>query len=1235
MAPLALLATAILCVGAGQRAKAQAPEAVLALTGYVSSVNSAPGLTKNPDYAAQAGRISANSRGDVFFQSKNYSNVDYVIEIPVNGGAQITLLSNLGGYTNPGVYADAENNLWVPNQSGGTLIYVPFVNGTYASNISANNLKACAKPLSSNTSSCNFYWNLAPVGNYIQPSDVGSDGNGNLYVMEKQDGITNGGFNRVIKVAEADGTVTVVVDNLNETGTAQVAADKAGDVIYTDGTGVFFFPAPTLPATTGTTNAVSIGTNLNDPTGISIDASGNLLIADTGNARIVEIPYSDGQLSVQNQFTLITGPEIQSGSQTAYYGPGEDGYGNIYFVGENQNSINHLQVGYLSLGPTTIGKGTQALTISVYFTASATYGSASLSGGSGTTVPYAPGAAPASVCVTGERYAAGDYCNLSVVYTANAAGLQPGVLRVLDSSKHLLGQAALSGSGQAPGLNVDPGTIATIGSGWTSPAAIAVDASGNTYVADATTGKIYRTPAGGGTTVAVANGLSAPTAVVLDGAGDLYVGESGSGQIVELPLANGSYGTPVVLATGLKGKSGLTIDPLGNLYVADSGNARVLLLSSSGNQSIGSLVTTVGSGFTMPVALAIDNASNLYVSDAGTGDVIQIALQTSQQLPILDGLKAAAGVAVDASGSLYAADSGAGTIVRIPNISGTLNKNFETTLATAVAKPDAIALDSNGNLYATDSTDATVAEMVRTAGILNFGFVNVLASSSAVSADVTDGGTTDLVLGTPDYIQSGATSSFKIQSTTTCASGATLAPGAACSVAAIFNPQTSGLLTDTLTFASNAANGAAASLALSGTGTQLTKSTLDIAITSPAGIPAYGQPVTVSAKLIPEPGGIGTPTGTVTFYVDTVPQTPVPLSNNAASIILISLTGGKHVLSASYSGNVDYASSASANLDIVIGTATTVTSDVVLTSASLWSNPVAVNPGNAVTMSVTISLPVPGTPTGTVTFFNGATALGSATVLAAKVNGAPGGQASFSTSTLAESTYNITATYNGDTNFTGSTSPDAVPLLVSTPTIKMTSNTLAISGGGGPATLTISSIAGFGASGCGTTNTCDVSLACSGLPTYAVCSFQPAYAVPSPVGTGTGPSSIGFSVLVNQPPPIPPTPAGFGTNPLERGQGGFARLLAICLTLLALLFGVAMTRARRSDWYRTWRWPIALLVLFSVCVIGTGACGGTGIGSFKTPAGTSTITVTATISSTASTPNPPPAQTLQFTLTVN
>ncbi|KJY40339.1 hypothetical protein VR41_15120, partial [Streptomyces sp. NRRL B-1568] len=53
--------------------------------------------------------------------------------------------------------------------------------------------------------------------------------------------------------------------------------------------------------------------------------------------------------------------------------------------------------------------------------------------------------------------------------------------------------------------------------------------------------------------------------------------------------------------------------------------------------------------------------------------------------------------------------------------------------------------------------------------------------------------------------------------------------------------------------------------------------------------------------------------------------------------------------------------------------------------------------------------------TGTVSFFDGATLLGSAPLV--------GGVATLSVSTLSVGSHSLTATYNGDTNFAGSTSP--------------------------------------------------------------------------------------------------------------------------------------------------------------------------------------------------------------------
>ena len=640
-------------------------------------------------------------------------------------------------------------------------------------------------------------------------------------------------------------------------------------------------------------------------------------------------------------------------------------------------------------------------------------------------------------------------------------------------------------------------------------------------------------------------------------------------------------------------------------------------------------MTTVGSGFTTPVALAIDGARNLYVSDAGTNQVVQIAIPAGQQTPILSGLTQAGGVAVDPGGSLYAADTGAGTITRVPNISGALNKNFQSPLGALVAKPVAIAVDSNGNLYAADAADATVKEANRSAGALSFGNVNVGKPSSAISANLSDGGTSALTLSTPYYTASGSgVSSFAVQSTSTCSNGATVNAGVACTVASIFTPQSAGALSETLTFASNATN--TGSLVLSGNGVNFSASTLVIAVTAPSGAISYGQSVTFGATLTPAAGSVGTPHGTVTFYVDSVPQAPATLSNEAASLTLTSLTGGAHVITATYNGDPadNFASSASNTLNITVGTAATTTSVVTITAALLYTNPTSTNPGTAVTLTVTIAPSVTGTPTGSVTFTSGSTILGSAAVTPLTVGGVVvGGQASLTSSTLALGTYNITATYTGDTNYNGSASASTVQLLITNPTVTMSASTLNITGNGSPVTITLNSIAGFGQSATAS-NTVD--LACSGLPEYAVCSFTPGFVA---FQAGQAPP-VTMLVLINQPPVIPPTAAGIAGIPHLPGRPEMEGLIGLCLLLPGALLGFALRRARRAN-RAVWRGAMLALLLLGCSMIGMNGCGGINGMTFTTPAGQSTITVMATVTPSSPTPTPAPVQTLQFTLTVN
>ena len=80
-----------------------------------------------------------------------------------------------------------------------------------------------------------------------------------------------------------------------------VAIDAAGDVFIADSSAgkVYEYAA-------GSSTAVSIGSGLSAPQGVAVDGAGNVYIADTGNSRIVEVPMINGALSSSSQTALAT-----------------------------------------------------------------------------------------------------------------------------------------------------------------------------------------------------------------------------------------------------------------------------------------------------------------------------------------------------------------------------------------------------------------------------------------------------------------------------------------------------------------------------------------------------------------------------------------------------------------------------------------------------------------------------------------------------------------------------------------------------------------------------------------------------------------------------------------------------------------------------------------------------------------------------------------------------------------
>jgi hypothetical protein len=157
--------------------------------------------------------------------------------------------------------------------------------------------------------------------------------------------------------------------------------------------------------------------------------------------------------------------------------------------------------------------------------------------------------------------------------------------------------------------------------------------------------------------------------------------------------------------------------------------------------------------------------------------------------------------------------------------------------------------------------------------------------------------------------------------------------------------------------------------------------------------------------------GRGTPSGTITFLDGSTTLASLPLTEGRATFTTASLSRGNHVISAHYSGDGNFTASATP------GYGEAVKMDATATSISSSANPATA--GHAVTFTATVraSAPGSGTPTGTVTFKDITTVLGTGTLNSA-------GQATFSTSALAVGTHAITASYAGDTNFTGSFSPN-------------------------------------------------------------------------------------------------------------------------------------------------------------------------------------------------------------------
>ena len=253
-----------------------------------------------------------------------------------------------------------------------------------------------------------------------------------------------------------------------------------------------------------------------------------------------------------------------------------------------------------------------------------------------------------------------------------------------------------------------------------------------------------------------------------------------------------------------------------------------------------------------------------------------------------------------------------------------------------------------------------------------------------------------------------------------------------------------------------------------------------------------------------------------------------------------------------------------------------------LTSAP---NPSAL--GQAVTLTATVTTSGSTAPTGTVTFYDGTTTLGTSTL-----NGS--GIATYTTSSLSVGQHSMTAVYGGDANNAGSTS-SVLTQTVNAADFTLTSNPTSATvtaGQSGTFTLTVTPQGSF---------TSPISFSCSGLPALAGCTFKPASVTPN---SSTATSTLTITTTAQT--------ASLASPFRRRSSSLYAMLLVLPAMLLGRV-GMAAPKRRKLLSY------CLAFVLVGGCLLQV-ACGGGsnggGSGRGGTPPGTYTVTVTGAAGST-------------------
>jgi len=582
------------------------------------------------------------------------------------------------------------------------------------------------------------------------PDGVAVDSAGNLYIADT--------YNNVIRKVTAS-TKTI----------STVAGTGPKGNVYSGG-----YSGDGGPATSA---------KLHSPLGVAVDTAGNIYIADWLNHAIREVTVGNGTIATVagngSQCNSLGGDGDPATNAALCYphGVAVDSAGNFYIADSSSSRIRKVTVS--SLTPATAAAapafsvaagtypGPQTVTLSDATPGAAIY--LTLDGSTPSTVsPGYNGPINVTGTVTIKAVAvAPGYLPSAPVTAAYTITLPPTAIISTVAGNGVYG---FSGAG-GPALSAE----------LAYPRGLAIDGTGNLYFADssnnvvweisATTGNIA-VVAGNGTAGASGDGgpatsaqLDNPIGVAVDSTGNLYIADNFNNEIRKVTAATGAISTIAgspnrggyaghigdggfATAASLDEPAGLALDSAGNLYIADTYNRAVRKITAS----TGIITTVAGNGVSgfggdggpatsasldTPIALALDSAGNLYISDvsggrirkvtASSGIITTVAGNGDQNGSSGDGGLAtnaeidAEGLAVDSAGNLYAS-SWPSAVRKISASTGIIDKvagngycgfsgDGGSATVAGVCAPQGIAFDAAGNLYIADAANYRIRKV--------------------------------------------------------------------------------------------------------------------------------------------------------------------------------------------------------------------------------------------------------------------------------------------------------------------------------------------------------------------------------------------------------------------------------------------------------------------------------------------------------------------------------------------